>query len=90
MPYYQTTQKIVAKGVFITSAFGYFSFELDNKELLFFEEVNCEVLEKYDLRSEKFSNHLFKLFYTIIVDDLDNDDFVTLRLDDLISIRINS
>ena len=83
MRYYQSTEKVRVVGTFITYAYGYYSFELEGGEVLSFDEIDHAVTKKYDLRSNQFNNQIFEIFYSIIIDDLDDEDFVILRLDDL-------
>lgn len=79
--YYSNEEKIEALGTFITFGFGYYSFVLENGDEVIFEEIKKEVLEKYDLKSGKFQGKKFNLTYSILTEDLDDEDFVVLRLD---------
>lgn len=83
MRYYQSTERVEVTGTFITYAYGYYSFELEDGEVLSFDEVKKTVVEKYDLKSDHFNGQKFKIYYSIIIDDMDDEDFVILRLDDL-------
>lgn len=84
---YQTNEQVKTMGSFVTFAFGYYSFELVDGEVIAFDEVNKRVLEKYDLKSNKFADQKFEIHYSIIIDDTDQEDFVILRLDDLHSLE---
>ena len=81
--YYSSEEKIEEIGTFITFGFGYYSFVLDSGEEVVFEEIRNEVLEKYNLKSEKFQGKKFNITYSILTDDLNDEDFVILRLDNL-------
>jgi len=83
MKYYESIERVSTSGHFITFAYGYYSFELEDGEVLAFEEIKKSVLEKHDLKSNKFSDQKFEISYSIIVDDTDDEDFVILRLDNL-------
>jgi hypothetical protein len=83
MTYFESKEQVIAEGTFITYAYGYYSFELEDGEVLAFDEVDKRVLEKYDLKSRKFADCKFEIHYSIIIDDTDEEDFVILRLDDL-------
>ena len=84
MRYYQSTEQVKIDGTFITYAYGYYTFELDGGEVLAFDEIEKGVLEKYNLKSGKCNGLRFEILYSIIIDDMDDEDFVILRLDDLI------
>lgn len=81
--YYSSEEKIQEIGTFITFGFGYYSFVLDNGEELIFEEIKKEVLEQYNLKTDKFEGKRFDITYSIITEDLNDEDFVVLRLDNL-------
>lgn len=83
MRYYESTEQIKTIGSFISFSNGYYSFELDEGELIAFEEINTTILSTYELRSNKLSGEMFEVTYSIIIDDIDDEDFVILRLDDL-------
>ena len=84
MRYFESREQVVVGGTFIIYAYGYYSFELDDGEVLAFDEIDKLVLEKYNLKSDLLNGHKFEIFYSIIIDDMDDEDFVILRLDDLI------
>lgn len=83
MRYYESKEQVKAVGSFITFAYGYYSFELEDGEVLAFDEINKTVLEEFNLRSNELSNEMFEISYSIIIDDMDDIDFVVLRLDSL-------
>lgn len=83
MIYYQSTEEVKTEGRFVTFAYGYYSFELVDGELLAFEEINKGILEKYNLKSNELNGKNFEITYTIIIDDVDDQDFVILRLEHL-------
>jgi len=80
---YQMNEQVKTTGNFITFAYGYYSFELSDGEVLAFDEVSKKVLDKYDLKSKEYSGQKFEIHYSIILDDTDQEDFVILRLDNL-------
>ena len=83
MNYYNTEQTVTLKGLFKEYSNGAFSFELENKDIIDFEEINKNVLIKYDLKSSTFKNKTFLITYKEIFDDLDDDDFVVFKLENL-------
>ncbi|MFD2568396.1 hypothetical protein [Pseudotenacibaculum haliotis] len=83
MRYFESREQVTTEGTFITYTYGYYSFEIDGGEVLAFDEIEKGVLEKYDLKSDQFNDQMFEIFYSIIIDDMDDEDFVILRLDDL-------
>lgn len=83
MIYHQTEERAFTVGKFVTFGYGYYSFELGNKELLVFEEIDKALLQKYDLRTGAYEGRYFEVAYSILTEDLDDEDFVVLRLNDL-------
>lgn len=83
MNYYNAEQTVTLKGIFKEYSHGAFSFELENKDILDFEEINKNVLLEYDLKSNIFENKTFYITYKEIFDDLDDDDFVVFKLEKL-------
>lgn len=81
--YYSKEEKVEETGTFITYGFGYYSFVLENGDEVIFEEIKKGVIEKYNLKSGKFQGKKFKITYSVLIEDLDDDDFVVLRLDNL-------
>ena len=70
----------IETGVFIKYHDGYFTFQFSYDELIVFEEINTEVLEEFDLRSGDLIGATFNVIYKEIINDLDDDDFITFRL----------
>lgn len=83
MNYYNAEQTVTLKGVFKEYINGAFSFELENKDNIDFEEIDKNVLLKYNLKSNIFKNKSFNITYKEIFDDLDDDDFVVFKLENL-------
>lgn len=83
MGYYSSYQDANTQGVFLRYENGEFYFITDAKDEIVFDEINKHVLEKYDLKSNEFKGKNFQIFYTEIMDDLDDEDLIILRLDDL-------
>jgi len=80
---YQSNEQIKTEGTFLNFADGYYNFELNDGELLAFEEVSLRVKKEYDLKSNDFKKQKFEILYSIIIDDSDEEDFIILRLDNL-------
>lgn len=83
MVYHQTEELAYTVGKFVTYGYGYYSFELGNEELLVFEEINKELLQKYDLKTGEHEGRYFEIAYSILTEDLNDEDFVVLRLNNL-------
>lgn len=83
MGYYSSFQDANTQGVFLYHQNGYYYFNDQENNEIIFEEINKKVLEKYNLKSDEYKGKLFQLYYTEIMEDLDDEDFVVLRLDDL-------
>jgi len=79
--YYSNEEKIEAIGTFITFGFGYYSFVLESGDEIIFEEIKKGVLEKYNLKLSEFQGKKFNITYSVLTEDLDDEDFVVLRLD---------
>ncbi|WP_460218515.1 hypothetical protein [Psychroserpens sp. MEBiC05023] len=79
MNYYNTEEIRTEEGVFIKYQNGFFTFRFSFDELIVFEEVNTAVLEEYDLRKE-YIGSTFEVTYKEIINDLDDDDFLTFRI----------
>ena len=47
---YQSNEQIKTEGTFLNFADGYYNFELNDGELLAFEEVSLRVKKEYDLK----------------------------------------
>lgn len=83
MGYYSSFQDVNTQGVFLRHENGYFYFQNELNDEIVFEEINRKALGKYDLKTDEYKGKLFQLYYTEIMEDLDDEDFVVLRLDDL-------
>jgi hypothetical protein len=80
MNYFNTEEIRIEEGVYMNYHNGYFTFRFSFDELVVFEEVKTEVLEAFDLRSEKYIGTTFMVTYKEIINDLDDEDFLTFRL----------
>ena len=80
MNYYNTEEIRTEEGVFIKHHNGFFTFQFSFDELIVFEEVNTAVLEEFDLRSEEYLGSAFEVTYKEIINDLDDEDFLTFRI----------
>ena len=83
MNYYSAMQSLSAKGMLIGYLDGYATFQLENDDIINFEQINKKILSAYDLKSNQYKNKIFEIYYTEIFDDLDDEDFIIFRLDDL-------
>ena len=83
MNYYNAKQSFSAKGLFIGYLDGYATFQLENDDIIDFEQIDKRILAEYNLKNDDFINKSFEIYYTEIFDDLDDEDFIIFRLDDL-------
>ena len=83
MNYYSAKQSFSSKGLFLEYLDGYVTFQLENDDIIDFEQIDKKILEEYNLKNEEFKNKYFEIYYTEIFEDLDDDDFIVFRLDDL-------
>ncbi|MBT7623746.1 MAG: hypothetical protein HN595_04385 [Flavobacteriaceae bacterium] len=83
MKYFNSNQSLYSKGIFIGCIEGYATFQLENNEIIYFEQINKKIEHHYDLKSNRYKNKSFDIYYTEIFDDLDEEEFIIFRLDDL-------
>lgn len=83
MNYYSAEQSVTAIGIYKGYTNGYFIFKLDNDDVIDFEEINKIILTKFDLKSDVLKGEKFEIEYTEIFDDLDDEDFIVLKLEKL-------
>ena len=83
MNYYRAEQANTLAGIFKGYKDGYFVFELNSGAIMDFEEINKAVLQEFDLKSDKLINKNFIVNYIEIIDDLDDEDFVILKIHSL-------
>ena len=83
MNYYSARQSLSSKGLFIGYLDGYATFHLENDDIIDFEQIDKRILADYDLKNGDYKNKTFEIYYTEIFDDLDDEDFIIYRLDNL-------
>lgn len=83
MNYYNATQKLTFTGVYVGYIEGEYVFHLENDDIIDFDQVNPKVLKAFDLKSSKFKNKSFEITYSEIFDDLDDEDVVVFKLEQL-------
>lgn len=83
MNYYNTNQSFSAKAIFIEYKNGYAIFQLENNEVIEFEQIDKKIIEVHDLKNQELKYKPFEIYYTEIFDDIDDEDFIIFRLDDL-------
>ncbi len=83
MNYYRAERNMLVTGVYAGYKNGYYTFVLEDNDIIDFDEINKMILVKFDLKSDKFKGRKFEIIYTEIIDDLDDEDFVVLKLEDL-------
>ncbi|MDX8552821.1 hypothetical protein MK851_04170 [Tenacibaculum sp. 1B UA] len=83
MTYYSSQQTVTLVGVYQGYANGYYVFELENGDIIDFEQINKKNLEHLDLKSSTLKNRSFEITYKEIFDDLDDEDLVIFKLENL-------
>ncbi|MFY7670817.1 hypothetical protein ACOSP6_06980 [Tenacibaculum sp. MEBiC06402] len=83
MRYYNAEQSVSVEGIFRSYENGYYKFELNNGDDIDFEQINNKILHLYDLKSKEYVGKLFSIEYIEIIDDLDDEDFIVLKLNNL-------
>ena len=58
MKYFNSNQSLYSKGIFIGCIEGYATFQLENNEIIYFEQINKKILENI-IKNEHFPNLLF-------------------------------
>lgn len=76
-------EKRKAIGVYKKHLNGYYTFELENGDIIVFEQVEAKILKEFQLKSNKNIDMVFEIIYTEIYDDFESDDFLIFRLEDL-------
>ena len=80
MVYYDTHQRKSEEGIFIKYSNGYYTFQLSFDELIIFEQIEKNILEDYDLRSNEYIGATFDITYEEIINDLDDEDFIIFKI----------
>lgn len=83
MNYYSAKQNITITGTFIGFINGTCTFHLENNDIIDFDEVNIKIFEEFDLKSIKFKNKVFEITYSENFDDIDDEDIVVFKLEQL-------
>ncbi|WP_442265817.1 hypothetical protein ACSIGC_16190 [Tenacibaculum sp. ZS6-P6] len=83
MNYYSTEQSMSAFGVYAGYKDGYYTFVLENNDIIDFDEINKMILVQFDLKSNEFKGKKFEIIYKEIIDDLDDEDFVVFKLQEI-------
>ncbi|WP_299836059.1 hypothetical protein [uncultured Tenacibaculum sp.] len=83
MNYYRAERSMIVTGVYAGYKNGDYTFVLEDNDIIDFDEINKMILVEFDLKSDKCKGRKFEIIYTEIIDDLDDEDFVVLKLEDL-------
>lgn len=83
MNYYSAAQKLTFTGVYVGYIEGGYVFHLENDDIIDFDQVSPKVLKEFDLKSSKFRNKSFEITYSENFDDLDDEDVVFFKLEQL-------
>ncbi len=78
-------QSVTSIGVFKEYSNGYFIFELENGDILDFEQINKNILSEFDLKNNQFKNQRFEVVYKEIIDE-DDEDFMVFKIDKLVKL----
>ncbi|REH54667.1 hypothetical protein C7448_102190 [Tenacibaculum gallaicum] len=83
MAFYNSRQTVTLVGVYQGYTNGYYIFELENGDIIDFDQINKKNLEHLDLKSSSLKNKSFEITYKEIFDDLDDEDIVIFKLENL-------
>lgn len=83
MNYYSAEQSVNSIGIYSGYREGYYTFILEDSDVVVFEEINKMLLIQFDLKSDELKGRKFEIMYKEIIDDLDDEDFVVLKLEKL-------
>lgn len=83
MNYYSAKQNITITGTFIGFINDTYTFDLENNDIIDFDEVNPKIFEEFDLKSTLFKNKVFEITYSENFDDIDDEDIVLFKLEKL-------
>ena len=83
MTQYNSQPTVTLVGVYQGYTNGYYVFELENGDIIDFERVNKQNLGHLDLKSSTLKNKKFEITYKEIFDDLDDEDIVIFKLENL-------
>lgn len=71
------------KGFFIKENNGYYSFRLDNDDIIVFEQIERGILKNYNLKTDRYIGMYFDIVYSESYDEFESDDFIVFRLENL-------
>lgn len=71
---------------FIAYTNGYYTFVLENGDEIVFEEINKRILEDYRLKDKSLQHKKFKITYTEIIEDEDDEDLMIYRLEKIVEL----
>ncbi len=83
MTYYNAKQTMMYNGIYIRYINGGYIFHLDNDDMIDFDQINPKILEEYNLKSDEYKNQRFEIVYSENFDDLDDEDVVIFKLEEL-------
>ncbi|WP_237275784.1 hypothetical protein [Tenacibaculum ovolyticum] len=83
MNYYSAKQNITIIGTFLGFIKGTYTFHLENNDIIDFDEINIKIFEEFDLKSTSIKNKIFEITYSENFDDIDDEDIVVLKLEQL-------
>ena len=52
-------------------------------KVIYFEQIDKKIERVHNLKRNHHKNKFFEIYYTEIFDDLDEEEFIIFRLDDL-------
>ncbi len=81
--YYNAYQTVSIIGVYLGYKNGYFIFELQNGDIIDFDQINMKILDEFDLNTNQYKNTTFKIEYKEIFDDLDDEEIMIFKLENI-------
>lgn len=83
MTYYNAKQTMMYNGIFVGYINGGYMFHLENDDIIDFDQINTKILEEYNLKIDEYRNQHFEIVYSENFDDLDDEDVVIFKLEEL-------
>lgn len=83
MTYYNAKQTMMYNGIFVGYIDGGYIFHLENDDMIDFDQINPKILEEYNLKTNEYKNQGFQIVYSENFDDLDDEDMVIFKLEEL-------
>ncbi|MGB0896283.1 MAG: hypothetical protein ACPGU9_05385 [Flavobacteriaceae bacterium] len=78
---YKEIRQVV--GVYRNHLNGYYSFSVENADVIVFEQIDSKILKEFQLKSDRYINMIFEITYSESYDEFESDDFMIYKLEHL-------